>query len=205
VTKDHLPFGTWDTSTNTWTYTGLLVFPSSDQVIYYVEGNAMLGSIQLAGGTSAMIVTRGFLVFDTLALVTTSGLSESASVKFARGPNTASVTVNVVVADNSQTLVMLAEKELSIGRPILSLSPLTFDTENQALLNATTGIGLTASNLALNNYIQGYSETATAWAKVSAIDALSTTKGNFCGNGDTTLAFNGSIGSSVSYYPPKVF
>lgn len=175
VNQDNVPFGSWDVSSGTWVYTGTLSGAANSTTYYYVDGNADLTTIQLANSTNLKVVARGWIALQTLNVLTTGLLSGS-----------------------SESLELIAEEELYVGRQLLSRNPLTVETESAALSAATTGIYLGAPTVATTSFITGYSETSTAWVKVSWLTALSTARVSLTGKNTTTLAFNGNVASNLT-------
>ncbi|MGH7821222.1 MAG: hypothetical protein ACREQ9_15760 [Candidatus Binatia bacterium] len=191
------PFGSWDAASGTWVYSGTLVFPSSPDVTYYVDGNASLGSILLAGSTNATVVTRGWLAFQSLNLVTSS-VTVGVNVNIASN-GVSSSTVLTVSNGSAQNLHLVAEEQVAIGMPVLSLAPVTFDSETNAMLNALTGIGLSAIAVgSTTTNVIAYSETSTVWAKIASVTAASVPEVSLIGKGDTTLAYTGNVASNVT-------
>jgi hypothetical protein len=210
VNAQNVPFGSWDSATNTWVYSGILKFPVSPTVIYYVDGNARLSSIYLSGGSTSSIITRGSLAIGQIGVLF-PGVSLSGTVNVAVGPAGAAASVVANVAIGSvQTLHLLAEKDLVLGRSdILSITASSATETNtlSALAYANAGLSLTTGllNIASTTNILAWSDTSTAWVLASGLDLAATTRANVCANGDATLAFRSSVASTVVPYTPTSF
>jgi hypothetical protein len=191
------PFGTWDPATDTWSYGSLVAFPSSPEIVYYVDGNVNFGSLALAANARATIVARGWISILSVGLVASS-LGGGTTV--AVGPVGAGAPIVLPVGSNSeQHLELLATDLVSIGRPVLSTSPtISFDSETAALADATLGIGLSAAAIgSTRTYVYAYSETGSVWAKMASVAVGSGARATLLGNGETALAYGGSLASAV--------
>jgi hypothetical protein len=210
VNANNVPFGSWDSATGTWVYSGALEFPASPTIIYYVEGNARIASVYVSGGSSSAIVTRGSLAIGLVGVLY-PGISISGSANVAVGPTgaAASVVANVSVG-SVQRLHLIAEKDLVVGRwDVLNVS-IGSSTETNTLsvvANANAGLTLTTGllNIASENDIFAWSDTSTAWVMASGLDAAATTRACVGAEGDATLAFRANIASRVLPYAPATF
>jgi hypothetical protein len=206
-------YGSWNTTTNTWEYPGTLNLPTSPQVIYYVSGNAKLGALQLSKDTGGAVIARGVLAVGRVDLY--RGTS-SGSWVIAQRPNTSSWS-NPVTTASTQTVHLYAEKELVLGRLVLSMQPLTLESGGggsgglvggllggllSGLLDSdpVTGIefGFDLSSIATHTRILAFSENAYVWMRVKG--SAGDTRVNLCARGDATMAFEGSIAAPIGQY-----
>ena len=213
--NDPPDFGTWDAASKTWIYDGLLdvaVCPSNQEVTYYIEGNASLGSVVLARDARCAIVTDGWLAIKGVDLYTGS-FSAGATVNTFVNPNAAgaATSLSVTVAGTTQRLHAIAREDVVIGRQVVAYSPtLSLDAEGLSLtvaanVSAAPGLKMSSVGVLANNNVMAYSRNGSAWAKASSLDALSDLRVNVCGNTGATLAYTGSIGSTVTQYHPYGF
>ena len=171
VNKDYQPFGSWDSSSGTWLVNGHS-FPAGTQTHYYVDGNVKLGAISLLRTAAPWIVARGWISMTTLQVSSTGLLS-----------------------GDVQTIYLLAEKDLEIGRDVTNVSVPTFQSES-TVLTLAQGIQLaTVLDHTLNVF--GYSVRGEVWGMVNNLSTLSKPKICLLGNQNATLAFTGTIGSVV--------
>lgn len=174
VNADRQPSGTWDSSSGTWVPTTLTAGSAAD-TIYYVDGNVDVATLNLVHAASMQIVARGWVSVGTVSLLS-AGL----------------------VNNDVQTLSLVGEKDVYVGRQILSRLPLTINSEAAALADSASGIGLNVAGVASTNNVFAYSETGPVWTKISNVAALNTPRISLVGEGDTTLGFTTAVASTVT-------
>jgi hypothetical protein len=171
VNKRYQPFGSWDDASNTWV-TGGCSFSAGTQTLYYVEGNVKMSGVTLFHTAAPRIVARGWISMTTLSIVS-SGL----------------------LASDVQRIELIAEKDVMIGRDVLDMTTPTFQSESAAM-SLGQGVSLaTAVSHTLN--LKAISERGSAWAMTSNLSAASTPRMCLLGSQDATLAFTGTVGTSV--------
>lgn len=181
VTEDSVPFGSWDAATDTWVFDGILAFPTSPEVIYFVEGNARLGTITLAEESTAMIVATGNLGLQTLNLLNLP-LSTLVSPILATLPGILSPVVDIVdgvvggLSSRGQSLWLLARGDVVVGRPVLSehldlVTALGLDSVLglTSFGVAVADIGLPVLAMPVETNLLAYSATGNVLATVSTV------------------------------------
>jgi hypothetical protein len=171
VTKDSQPFGSWDSASGTWVVGGHS-FPAGTTTRYYVDGNVQLSGVSLFRTAAPHIAARGWISTTTLQVLSTGLLS-----------------------GDVQSIDLIGEKDVMVGRDVLNLSAGTFQAEAVAI---STGLGiqlLSAFDHTLNVF--AYSERGEVWGLVVNVAALSKPKLCFAANGNSTLAVTGTIASSI--------
>ncbi|MGH7860166.1 MAG: hypothetical protein ACREQY_22800 [Candidatus Binatia bacterium] len=188
------PFGSWDSANDIWTYSGTFAFPTSPEVIYYVDGDVSLGTILLAGNSTATIVARGWITFDKLDLVTSA---LGVGVNLAEGADGTSSLITVTNG-TVQNIHLIGEDQVNVGRPLLSTVPLLFGLDSDAVAGAVSGIALSALSVgSTETRVTAYSETSTVWGKIALGSLYGGAEVSFTGYQDTTLAYTGSLGSDT--------
>ena len=176
VNADNVPFGSWDSVTNTWLVNVTFSIPALAQHTYYVEGNASLNGVQLFREATATIVTRGWLAVENLTVLNTDLLNGSA---------------------DRQRLALIGEEDVYLGRQVISTNPLTVEAEAAALGSTVTGLGLAAVEAGDRNEVFVHSEKGEAWVKGGTVNAASQLRTCILGKQDATLAFTAGLLSTV--------
>jgi hypothetical protein len=182
VNAENVPFGSWDAASGTWHVGALFSPPVDADVIYYVQGNAHVESLQLRKGVRMTIAARGWIAAEAISVLNVGLLPGS-----------------------TQSVRLIALRDNSIGRRLLSYQPLALEGPLNAIsptLGMATGIGLNVLGaLTTRNRVFAYSETRDVWAKVSTLTAASTNNRiGLVAKNDATLAYTGSILSSMKPY-----
>jgi hypothetical protein len=190
----------------TWEVRGTLLFGSfrlDPEVVYVVEGNASLESVLLAAETSATVAARGWIAIGNLGLLA-SGSPCSSLPRMPGAPASGSSLCIPAGPTSRQTLHLLAERDLVIGRPTIDvvLDPLAEELFLRSEVVPGTGIGTSVANLGGRTAILGYSETAKVWTLVSLVSLGADTRLNLCGQRDVTLVFAASVSDRVRTYRP---
>lgn len=206
VNSTYQPFGSWNSGTNTWVYNGNLVFPTSPDVIYYVEGNAQLRSIHLASDTAAMIVTRGHLAIRDVNLLTVP-LSSLTSPITALLPGSASPVTTIVdnasaaLSTRGQNLWLVAQNDVVVGQPLPIVSNVVTNLGLASFLGGAgdTGLNLAAAGLTtpIDINIFAYSQTAGVHATTATVAVSNITKMCMMAATDAALSTTVSVGSSI--------
>jgi hypothetical protein len=185
VDKDHVPFGSWDESTNTWIVNGVQIFSAENSPRYFVYGNVRFRGIQLARSTEGVIAAKGSIAVDELSLL-----------------QTAVGSVLGINLNSQQALRLFARKGVDPARDqgnVYIGRGLQQDA-TEALADTTLpGLNLSAA-VAVTNRIAAYSENGDVWVKAAAITGLADTKLNLIADHDATYAVTGSLLSSPSAY-----
>jgi hypothetical protein len=174
VNKHYQPFGSWDSSSGTWVVSGYS-FPAGTQTLYYVEGNVKLAAVSLFRTASPRIVARGWISMTSLTVLSTGLLS-----------------------GDVQSMFLIGEKDVMIGRDVTSLVGPSWQSESATLALGTAlsqGINLVNVDHTLN--VIAYSQGGDVWGMVSNLSALSHPRLCFLANQDATLAFTGTLLTSV--------
>ena len=107
----------------------------------------------------------------------------------------ASPGVNALLAGDVQNIYLLGEKDVMIGRDVLNLTIPTFQSEATALTIAQGVRLLNALDHTTNVF--AYSQRGEVWGMVNNLTALSKPRICLLGNQNATLAFTGTILSTV--------
>lgn len=175
VNADNVPFGSWDSTSGTWIVNSAVGVAAATEKIYYVEGNARLSGLSLAREATGMVVARGWLTLQNLSILNTDLLNGSA---------------------DTQQLVLVAEESVYVGRQLLSMLPLSLESESVALANLT-GLGVAAVEAFDRNLVYAYSEKGEVWVKGGTVDAASELRTCIIAKDDATLAYTASLLSTV--------
>lgn len=172
VDKRSQPFGSWDAASGTWVVGGYS-FPAGSQTLYYVDGNVQLSGVSLFRTAAPRIVARGW-ISATSVTVLSSGL----------------------LSNDVQSIYLIGEKDVYVGRDVVSLSASTFQSETLAL---TIAQGLQLASVVTPHTLNliAYSQRGDVWAMVNTLSAGSRPRLCLLGYDDATLAFTGSVLTSV--------
>jgi len=172
VTKDYQPFGSWDNASGTWIVGGYS-FPASEQKLYYVDGNVKLSGVSLFRRAAPTIAARGWISMTTLQVLS-SGL----------------------LAGDEQSIKLIGEKDVMIGRDVLDVSLGTFQSE-AVVLSLGVGIQL-VSVLDHTLDVFAYSQRGEVWGMVNNLASVnSKTRLCFAASQNSTLAMTGTLLSSI--------
>ena len=178
VNSANVPTGSWDSS-GTWVVTTLSPSAIDEDVIYYVEGNVHITTLQLLKGARMTIAARGWSAVEALSVLNLG-----------------------LIAGSTQDVRIIAEDKNTIGLNLLNYLPTLQDPLNAlgAGIGDATGIGLAIASVATTNRLFAYSEKGDVWAKTSTLSALSTTRVSMVAKNDATIAFTGTLNAGVLAY-----
>jgi hypothetical protein len=132
-----------------------------------------LSGVSLFRTASPRIVARGWISMTSLTVLSAGLLS-----------------------NDVQNIFLIGEKDVMIGRDVVNLTVPTFQSESAVL---TLGPGINLTNALTNHTLNvvAYSQRGEVWGMVSTLTAVSRPRLCFIANQNATLAFTGTIATSV--------